>query len=167
MKNPPIGTTIWVKGFKATTTELADKFDRIAFKYDIKNSITVMKYLYDGIYFKKPSRMDLLLDEYDQVTRKGGMPIERALYHALRLWQGNLPKMDHYFHKAFRQCDVIEDHPQAAPGKGGHSDMVVYNLLDAADVFWALFEIYKPGKRLPERGFDMRAHRRNRPQFRD
>lgn len=58
---------------------------------------------------------------------------DRALYHALAHWheQGKLPKLDGYFHKAFRQVDVTDS---------GHMDMVIWNLLNGSDLFWRLYE---------------------------
>ena len=59
--------------------------------------------------------------------------IEYAIYHALKLWKDELPKLDGYFHKAFRQVDVIE--------AGGDADMLMYNLLNCSSIFWELFRV--------------------------
>jgi hypothetical protein len=39
-----------------------------------------------------------------------------ALWHALTRWKDDLPELDDYFHKCFRQCDVTDD---------GHTDMII------------------------------------------
>jgi hypothetical protein len=70
-----------------------------------------------------------LLDEESRNDIYGNA--DRALWHALTRWKDRLPELDDYFHKCFRQCDVTDD---------GHTDMVIWNLLNHSKRFWRLFE---------------------------
>lgn len=62
---------------------------------------------------------------------------DRALWHILTRWKDNLPELDHYFHRAFRQCDVTDD---------GNTDMVIWNLLNHSANFWRFFEMVQDEK---------------------
>ena len=66
----------------------------------------------------------------------GAINSERALFVLLSKHRDNLPAMDGRFHKTFRQCDVVDD--------GGTTDIVIWLLLDAARIFWELFEKHAP-----------------------
>ena len=86
--------------------------------------------------------METILTEFDAALlvcrdEKPQHFADRALYHALRRWQTELPVPDHYFHKAFRQCDVVDT--TVAHG-GGHGDMVLWCLLSQSKLFWQIFE---------------------------
>ena len=64
---------------------------------------------------------------------------ERALFNLLRRNKEHLPEVGDYFHKAFRQTDVIP-HPGV--------DMAVWLLLQDAPIFWAVFdEVQAKGQR--------------------
>lgn len=70
---------------------------------------------------------------YDNLTKERNK--ERALWNALMAeWTKVQPLFDEdidYFHKAFRQMDVT---------KTGYMDMVIWILLDEAELFWELIE---------------------------
>lgn len=83
---------------------------------------------------KNTVKIDKILKMMDQKTRKEWLPVERALFHLLKQHKEELPELNNYFHKAFRQVDVIND-------GSGHMDMAIYNLLDASKIFWEYFEI--------------------------
>lgn len=70
-----------------------------------------------------------LLDEESRIDING--QADRALWHALTKWKKELPALDDYFHKAFRQTDVTDC---------GHADMIIWNLLGHSERFWRLFE---------------------------
>ncbi len=57
---------------------------------------------------------------------------DSALLHLLKKHLVNLPNPDDYFHKAFRQVDVIE-------GDRGTTDIVIHNLLSQSKEFWRIF----------------------------
>lgn len=77
---------------------------------------------------KKPL-IDRLLELMEQRLKSEFVPVERALLALLVKHKDRLPKLDGYFHKAFRQCDVIQD-------GDGTTDMVIWNLLHASKLFW-------------------------------
>lgn len=54
-----------------------------------------------------------------------------ALCHMIEKYGEQLPPFNDYFHKSFRQVDILED---------GHMDMVFWNLLNATSVFWEVVE---------------------------
>lgn len=78
--------------------------------------------------------MDKLLVEFKEKARSR---IDWALYSLLIRFKDELPKLDYYFHKAFRQCDCVDVE------NGGHMDVAIYNLLCESTLFWELFEKYK------------------------
>ena len=78
-------------------------------------------------------RLVRLLELLDKESREDiNGYADRALWHALTRWKDSLPELDDYFHKCFRQCDVTDD---------GHTDMVIWNLLNHSQRFWRLFEM--------------------------
>lgn len=83
-------------------------------------------------------RLVRLLELLDKESREDiNGYADRALWHALTRWKDNLPELDDYFHKAFRQCDVTDD---------GHTDMVIWCLLNHSKRFWRLFEMVQEEK---------------------
>lgn len=52
--------------------------------------------------------------------------VDRALWHLLCEYRDRLPVLDGYFHKAFRQCDVLPS---------GKLDMVAWHLIQASTLF--------------------------------
>ncbi len=57
---------------------------------------------------------------------------DSALLHLLKKHIVNLPNPDDYFHKAFRQCDII-------PGDKGTTDIIIHKLLSQSKDFWRVF----------------------------
>lgn len=83
-------------------------------------------------------RLTRLLELLDKESKEDGAAYaDRALWHALTRWKDSLPELDGYFHKAFRQVDVTDD---------GHTDMVIWNLLNHSSRFWRLFEMVQAEK---------------------
>lgn len=75
--------------------------------------------------------IDRLISGMEAVCVRGeATAVDAALWHALRLWRDKLPELDGYFHKAFRQCDVLGN---------GDADMVMWHLLDGSELFWKVF----------------------------
>ena len=87
------------------------------------------------------SKMDRLLKEFDEATVNNwddkNHYADRALYHALLRWEDSIPPLeqlkeqDTNFHKIFRQTDVTES---------GHTDMIIWCLLEQSQVFWQIYE---------------------------
>lgn len=75
------------------------------------------------------TKKEMLLERLFDESR--GKPTDRALWHLLTRWQGQLPDLDGYFHKAFRQVDVSDD---------GDTDMAIWNLLNHSRLFWNIFD---------------------------
>jgi hypothetical protein len=65
-----------------------------------------------------------------------GTYVDKALWGLLSLHEKELPPFDDYFHKAFRQIDVID----------GYTDSAIWNLLssDECKMFWAIVEELTP-----------------------
>ena len=87
-------------------------------------------------------QIERMLKLYDDATKNCDTH-ERALWHLLKRWESNLPELDGYFHKFFRQCDATDD---------GHTDMAIWGLLHDAPIFWRIFEqcqLEKPTKKKP------------------
>ncbi len=76
--------------------------------------------------------IDSILEDFD---REAESFHDRALSCLLLAFKDKLPEPDHYFHKCFRQCDVIE------AGNGGYVDMAIWNLLNS-NLFWEIFGRY-------------------------
>ncbi len=76
-----------------------------------------------------------LLEKYDKVTREAGR--ERALWNLLKAnekYIEGLIEQDptgHWFHKAHRQIDVTDS---------GYTDMVIWELLNNASLFWVILD---------------------------
>ena len=95
---------------------LATNLEKIlAFMYFFESHETIVRFFIDA---PKPNKSDEAL-------------LKIFLMHRHTL--NDMP-LDGYFHKAFRQIDVIEE-------KG--MDSVVHTLLDDAPLFWYYFEQYK------------------------
>jgi hypothetical protein len=76
-------------------------------------------------------KLDRLLSTFERkIEETSGDLHEHALLHMLKRWRAQLPDPDDYFHKTFRQCDVLPT---------GHEDMVMWNLLGASKLFWQAF----------------------------
>ena len=71
-----------------------------------------------------------LLERMNEET-KDSWGFERSLYHLLKAHESELPELNGYFHKAFRQVDVTES---------GHVDMAIWQALQQSKVFWLYFE---------------------------
>lgn len=82
--------------------------------------------------------------------------IEKALYFLLSRFKDELPNLDGYFHKAFRQCDCVD------VGAGGEMDMAIHTLLYDAPRFWRLFEKHRIDKPKPSNTKKVRGKRPTR-----
>lgn len=90
-------------------------------------------------------KLTRLLELFDEESLKDFKnPAGRALWHLLTRWKDELPTLDGYFIKAFRQVDVTDD---------GNTDMAIWNLLnsESATTFWKLFERVQREKELKEK----------------
>ena len=56
--------------------------------------------------------------------------VDRALLHLLEEFEKDLPKVDDYFHKAFRQVDPID--------RDG-VNYAIWNLIGLSELFWEAF----------------------------
>ena len=75
------------------------------------------------------------LELFDKETQEdGSQPSDSALYLLLKRWENRLPKLDSYFHKAFRQIDITDD---------GYTDSAIWNLLSGSILFWRLLNEFK------------------------
>lgn len=87
----------------------------------------------------KQKPIDILLERLDERTKSHmNNWNDRALFHLLKLHKDRLPKLDDYFHKAFRQVDVTDS---------GECDMAIWCLLQDAPIFWDCFESVQPEKK--------------------
>ena len=77
-----------------------------------------------------------LLERMDKETKEDG-GFERGLYHLLKAHESELPQLDGYFHKAFRQIDITDS---------GHTDMAIWQALQESTIFWRCFESVQPEK---------------------
>lgn len=91
-------------------------------------------------------KIDKLLELLDQETKDcnawnedRSKPSDRALFHLLKRDKDNLPELNDYFHKAFRQTDVLED---------GNLDSAIWHLLSDSTLFWRLFERVQGEKKI-------------------
>lgn len=84
-------------------------------------------------------KIDKLLKLLNEETINGNKPSDRTLFHLLSHWKDVLPKLDNYFHKAFRQTDVTES---------GHIDMAIWYLLNESILFWEIFERVQDRKKI-------------------
>jgi hypothetical protein len=57
--------------------------------------------------------------------------VDRALLCLLEEFEKNLPELDNYFHKAFRQVDVTDS---------GRIDAAIWQLIGLSDTFWEAFD---------------------------
>jgi hypothetical protein len=89
---------------------------------------------------KEDKKLDKLLEifeeknypiKYDRHYKVSGG--DRALLILLDRYRDELPSVDEYFHKAFRQVDVIED------GEGS-LDMAIWHLIGDSKLFWDAWE---------------------------
>lgn len=71
-----------------------------------------------------------LLELYDKATITAGGS-ERALFCLLKLYEEELPILDDYFHKAFRQTEVTNS---------ALIDSAIWHLLQDAPLFWECFD---------------------------
>ena len=90
----------------------------------------------------KTVTLDEFLAQYDKITREyKDKDWERVLYHLLEANKEYIKETFEndfeYFHKSFRQWDVI-------PGKGD-MDMAIWICLDKTFLFWELREILRKG----------------------
>lgn len=85
-------------------------------------------------------RMDRFVKMFDQATkaRQDDDPTSRALYHMVNAFRYELPDLDGRFHKGFRQYDVLD--VETSPSAGGSVDMAFWNMLNASDLFWRIYE---------------------------
>lgn len=56
--------------------------------------------------------------------------VDRALLYLLEEFKNDLPEVDHYFHKAFRQVDVTDS---------GRIDAAIWQLIGLSTTFWQAF----------------------------
>lgn len=57
--------------------------------------------------------------------------VDRALLYLLEEFEEDLPEVDAYFHKAFRQVDVTNS---------GRIDAAIWQLIGLSDTFWEAFD---------------------------
>ncbi|MEK0337724.1 MAG: hypothetical protein QQN41_09865 [Nitrosopumilus sp.] len=82
---------------------------------------------------KQKDKLHRLIELLNKSSQDPWNYAERALYHLLTKYEDQLPPVDGYFHKAFRQIDVTDD---------GDTDMAIYCLLHHSKLFWeALTEV--------------------------
>ena len=74
-----------------------------------------------------------LLKEFRSVNKNN---TDRALYHLLARFEGELPRLDYRFHGSFRNSNCVD------VKNGAHMDIAIYCLLDESEVFWELYEKY-------------------------
>ncbi|MDD5149781.1 MAG: hypothetical protein PHC28_04785 [Flavobacterium sp.] len=75
-------------------------------------------------------KLSRLLSLYNEETKdKSGQC--RALYLLLVKYIKDLPEIDDYFQKAFRQTDITDD---------GVIDMVIWHLMNGNTLFWTIFD---------------------------
>lgn len=86
--------------------------------------------------------IEIYEDNINKADYSHQIPVERALLHALKEFREALPPLDDYFHKAFRQVDVLDS---------GHLDMLMWNLLTAATIFWQTWEELEADEKTAER----------------
>lgn len=77
------------------------------------------------------TKIEELLNLFEQKTHDLS-GFERGLYFLLKEFESNLPEIDDYFHKAFRQIDVTNS---------GKIDMAIWNALQESNIFWECFAI--------------------------
>lgn len=79
------------------------------------------------------SSISRLLSAYQKEAKSN---VDRALYNLLTRFEDELPPLNNYFHKAFRQIDCVDTRA------GGYMDMAIWFLLNESELFWELFEEY-------------------------
>lgn len=90
---------------------------------------------------KQKDLIDRVLKLLDERSSKSDSMPDRALWHMLAHHRDELPVLDGYFHKAFRQVDVTDS---------GHHDMTIWCLLYNSTLFWeCLTECRKRKKAVP------------------
>lgn len=100
-----------------------------------------------GVRFKKPepepkskiSPIDALLTEYRERIRRSQSErnVDTALCSLLTRFKDELPALDGYFHKCFRQCDTVDSQ------NGKYIDSAIHALLYESSLFWRLFEKHR------------------------
>lgn len=86
---------------------------------------------------------EIFLKALDEATREAqkeerrNSDSERALFLLLKGFEKHLPEIDDYFHKAFRQVDVIPDFDEQI--SSGHIDSAIWVLLDKSKIFWEVY----------------------------
>lgn len=75
-----------------------------------------------------------LIEMFHKAVRDAGAADDLALYHLLEGHKDRLPKLDGYFHKAFRQGDVTGS---------GNIDMALWYLIGNSKLFWYCFDLLK------------------------
>lgn len=83
-------------------------------------------------------KIDILLEKMNEQTKEpslsGNRDSDRALYSMLKYYKDKLPDLDDYFHKSFRQTDIIDDDTE------GTTDYVIWLLLCQSKLFWELYK---------------------------
>lgn len=90
---------------------------------------------------RKPKLIVHVLELFDRMSQQdmsANRYAERALFQALSRHVDRLPKLDYYFHKAFRQVDVTGN---------GHDDMVIWCLLNQSELFWGALKAARKERR--------------------
>lgn len=107
------------KGLRSPTrTEVEAEWDTVAATLAARKPIDRLLDLMEGAIKS--------CDDYRQQS------VDTALRLLLRKYRDELPELDDYFHKAFRQIDVTND---------GNIDMVIWHLIDASEAFWVAYEM--------------------------
>ncbi len=72
------------------------------------------------------------LELFEKRTKTSDSYASRALYKLLKEYESDLPDIDGYFHKAFRQTDVTDS---------ANIDMAIWLLINESDDFWYCYGV--------------------------
>ncbi len=86
-------------------------------------------------------KFKILLEKYKKAIddkKDCNDDVENALWHILNAHENDVALLFEnnpyeYFHKGFRQCDIVE-------GYNGHIDMCIWFLLNHVELFWEVLE---------------------------
>lgn len=85
---------------------------------------------------------DKFLKKYKDKVRNSQSRADDALYNMLSMFRDEihpLVREPHYFHKAFRQIDVVTSFRKSNEDYDGCIDSVIYDLIHASELFWPMF----------------------------
>ena len=84
-------------------------------------------------------QMPLIKTLIEQLGQQAKTSADHALHKLLTIHADQLPAINDYFHKAFRQGDVTDD---------GKVDMEIWELIHESHAFWEVFN-KMPESKLP------------------